>query len=195
MKFDNYKTKTDLILPFIGEWVVFNGGKDASTNDHRTEDNTGPANQTFAYDFVKEHTESKRLEDYGAFGAEVLAPGDGKVVQVINGSFDVPIGETDWIVLCGNAITIDHLNGEFSTLAHLKHNSIKVRVGEMVHQGDVIAACGNSGNTSEPHIHYHLQDSLYQHTGNGLPAQFRKILIDGQEILNAEPIRDQKVSN
>lgn len=192
----DYRTKTNLILPFRGKLKVTNGGRNASTNRHNRPPDQGPQNQLYAYDFRNEHTgDGEALEDYEAFGKEVLAPGDGKIIQVIDGSIDVMPGERDRSVGVGNAIIIDHGNGEFSLLCHFKHNSIKVRVGDQVKQGDVIGFCGNTGNTSEPHIHFNLQDGPLMHSSKGLPAQFAKIFVNGEEKENYEPIRGEEVSN
>lgn len=196
MNLEDYKTKTDLMLPFKGTWTVSNGGRDASKNGHLEPDGSGPKNQMFAYDFTKDHSGAgKNLEDYEAYGLEVLAPGDGVISQVIDGSQDVSIGETDWVMICGNMIVIDHENAEWSVLAHLKYNSIAVKVGDRVKQGDLLGLCGNSGNTSEPHIHYHLQDEPIMYRATGLPAQFRRITVNGETKENIEPEGDQKVSN
>jgi hypothetical protein len=192
----DYKTKTNLILPFNNTWTVTNGGRTAETNNHFRPVDQGPQNQLFAYDFRNEHTGSgENLEDYEIFGKEVLAPGEGTIIQVINGSIDVNPGERDRSVGVGNAIIIDHGNGEYSLLCHFKHNSIKVKVGDEVKQGDIIGLCGNTGNTSQPHVHFNLQDGPLMHTAKALPAQFRKIIANGEIKENFEPIREDKVSN
>ena len=192
----DYKTKTSLILPFKGIWIVGNGGRDASKNNHRGPDGNGPKDQMFAYDFIREHKgKGKNLEDYEAFGLEVIAPADGSISQVINGSMDNPVGDRDLYVIPGNRIVIDHKNGEWSMLAHLKFNSIKVKVGDKVKQGDLLGLCVNTGNTSEPHIHYQLQDNALPHKATGLPAQFAKINVNGELKENYEPERGQRVSN
>ena len=196
MDYSNYKTKTNLILPFNGTWIVGNGGRNPEKNNHLNADGTGPQDQTFAYDFIKSHKDNGRnLEDYEAFGSEVIAPAGGVVCNVINNCIDVAIGERDEEVITGNRIVINHGNGEWSVLCHFKYNSILVKEGDVVKQGDVLGLCGNTGNTSEPHIHYHLQDDAVIMKANGLPAQFAKILIDGEEKENIEPDGDQKVSN
>lgn len=192
----NYKTKTLLTLPFKGIWIVGNGGRDASKNNHRDPDGSGSKDQMFAYDFIGEHKgEGKNLEDYEAFGSEVIAPADGIISQVINGSMDESIGESDLYVICGNRIVIDHGKGEWSMLAHFKYDSVRVKVGDKVKQGDILGLCGNTGNTSEPHVHYQLQDSALPHKAKGLPAQFAKIKVDGEVKENFEPERFQKVEN
>lgn len=165
-------------------------------NKHIKADGSGPKAQFFAYDFIKPHKGSgKNLDDYEAFGQEVTAPADGIIVQVINGAVNISIGERDRYILIGNAIVIDHENGEYSVLAHFKHDSIRVELGDKVKQGDILGLCGNTGNTSEPHIHYHLQDEPLIHRATGLPALFKKIIVDGEIQENAEPEKGQKVSN
>jgi murein DD-endopeptidase MepM/ murein hydrolase activator NlpD len=153
--------------------------------------------QRYAYDFVSLYVknEGRALDEFSAFGAEVIAPADGVICQVIDGSIDMELGKRDNLVYPGNAIIIDHENGEWSVLCHLKHNSIRVKEGQPIKQGDVLGACGNTGNTSEPHIHYHLQDSALMAEANGLPAQFARIYVDGTIEVGYEPIRFQKASN
>lgn len=187
-----YKTKTSLILPFKGTWVVGNGGRSPKTNNHYSS-----KRQKYAYDFVSMHVKNSgnKLEDYDAFGAEVIAPADGVIVQVIDGSIDMVPGERDTSVYPGNMVLIDHQNGEWSPLSHFKYNSIRVKVGDNIKQGDTLGLCGNTGNTSEPHIHYHLQDNVLLTQAKGIPAQFARILVDGVIKEYVEPIRYQKVSN
>ncbi len=193
----NYKTKTKLILPFRGTWMVSNGGRTLETNNHmKFADGDGPKNQLFAYDFRRGHTgNGEKLEEYDVFGEGVLAPGDGVVIQIIDGAMDVLPGERDRGVGVGNMVIIDHQNGEFSVLCHFKYQSIRVDVGDHVKQGDLLGFCGNTGNTSEPHIHFHLQDGPRMHTAGALPAQFAKIIVDGEMKTKFEPVRKQMVSN
>ncbi|OGK09933.1 hypothetical protein A2767_00965 [Candidatus Roizmanbacteria bacterium RIFCSPHIGHO2_01_FULL_35_10] len=192
----NYKTKTNLILPFKETWLVSNGGRTAETNSHFRSVDRGPQNQLYSYDFRFKTTGSeKKLEDFPVFSKEVLSPGNGAVVQVINGAIDVLPGERDRSVGVGNAVIIDHENGEFSLLCHFKFSSIVVKVGDRVRQGQIIGLCGNTGNTSQPHIHFNLQNGPLMHTAKALPAQFTKIIVDGEVRANFEPIRGQMVSN
>jgi len=177
--------------------MVSNGGRSPETNNHlRFKEGEGPQNQIYAYDFRSENTgEEKTLGDYPAFGIEVIAPADGTVVQVIDGAIDVEIGERDRSVGVGNTVIIDHRNSEYSLICHLKYNSIKVEVGQTIKQGEVVGLCGNTGNTTQPHIHYHLQDGPLMHTANALPAQFAEIMVNGEIKKNYEPVRYEKVSN
>ncbi len=185
------------MVPFRGTWMVSNGGRTVETNNHvRFAEGDGPKNQIFAYDFRRGHTgDGNKLEDYDVFGEEVIAPGDGVIIQVIDGAIDVLPGERDRAVGCGNTVIIDHQNGEFSVLCHFKYQSIRVGVGDAVKQGDILGLCGNSGNTSEPHIHFHLQDGPRMHTAGALPAQFLCIIVNGEMKTKYEPMRKQMVSN
>jgi len=192
----DYITKTSLILPFNGILLVSNGGRTPQTNNHNHPPEQGPQNQLYAYDFRMESTgKETKLEEFKVFGLDVISPADGKVIQVINGSIDVLPGERDRSVGVGNAVIIDHKNGEYSLLCHFKHNSIKHNVGDTVKQGEIIGQCGNTGNTSQPHIHFNLQDGPLMHKTHALLAQFTKILVDGKEQTNYEPVRGQFVSN
>lgn len=189
-----YETKTDLILPFNGELMVSNGGRTEETNSHQRPG--GPKNQVYAYDFRTRTTgKETTLEEFPVFGAVVIAPGDGKVIQVINGAVDCNPGESDRSVGVGNTVIIDHENGEYSVLCHFKSGSIAVKVGNRVKKGRKLGLCGNSGNTSQPHIHYHLQDHPLMHRANGLPLQFRTLKVNGIPRSNYEPLRFEQVSN
>ena len=80
-------------------------------------------------------------------------------------------------------------------LGHFKYNSITVKVGAVVKAGDIIGLCGNSGNTSEPHIHFGLQDGPRMSNEKSLFAEFRNIIVNGEVKENYEPTRGEKVSN
>jgi len=78
----DYKTKTNLILPFRNTLMVSNGGRNSETNNHFRPASQGPQNQLYAYDFRTETTGKEvSLEDYPVFGIEVISPGDGVVAQ------------------------------------------------------------------------------------------------------------------
>ncbi|TGU70988.1 M23 family metallopeptidase, partial [Mesorhizobium sp. M00.F.Ca.ET.186.01.1.1] len=113
--------------------------------------------QRYAYDIIKIKDgysysgDATKNESYYAFGQEILAPQDGTVVHVVSDIPDnVPVGTMNDKQPAGNVVVIDHGNGEFSYLAHLKQGSAKVKVGDRVKKGDLLGLCGNSGNSSEP---------------------------------------------
>jgi|TARA_A100001391_G_scaffold193813_1_gene169516 hypothetical protein len=190
----DYETKSDLRLPFAGEWHVFWGGRDIADNYH-----AASSAQRFAYDFVVEEDgqsysgDPELLESYHCWGREILAPADGQVIAMVNDLPDQPIGETDAENAAGNHVILALAEGEFAFLAHLQQNSIRVQQGQDVSSGDVLGLCGNSGNTSEPHLHFHLQTTPDLMDGEGLPAQFENYEADGQPIARGEPVRGQTV--
>lgn len=77
----------------------------------------------------------------------------------------------------GNAVIIRHAENEVSLLAHFQQGSIRVHRGERVKQGQVLGLCGNSGNSSEPHIHFHVQNTPIFPDATGLRCQFEKITV------------------
>jgi len=191
-----YQSKTNLILPFKVALMVSNGGRTPETNNHIKSLDKGPQNQIYAYDFRMDNTgKEKSLSDYGVYGIEVIAPGNGIIAQVVDGSFDCEPGDSDRSVGVGNMVIIDHKNGEYSLLCHFQHNSIIVRVGDKVKQGQKLGLCGNTGNTSQPHIHYNLQDNLRGYKAKALPAQFTQIKVNGVIQTKYEPTRFEIVSN
>jgi len=133
-------------------------------------------------------------QDYFAFGRQILAPADGIVTDVINGVRDNLPGSMNPYSALGNAAFIQHSENEVSVLAHLKLDSIKVKVGDKVKKGQVIGLCGNSGNSSEPHLHYHLQNTTIIQDGTGIKCYFQNINLmkDGEEQpkVNYSPVKD-----
>jgi len=192
----NYETKTALELPFDDEWWVFWGGRSVGENYHAAYEN-----QRFALDIVqrvngKTHSgNGSQNEDYYCFGRRLNAPGGGKVVSIVNNLEDNIPGQFNRDFPAGNHIVIDHENGEFSILAHFKKGSIIVSVGEVVVKGQELGKAGNSGNSSEPHLHYHMQTTADQFEGEGLPAQFLNYYADGVFVEKGEPVRSQSIKN
>ncbi len=173
------KNETKLSLPFKGKWLVFWGGDTKELNQHHD-----APNQRFAFDFLGADEQGKTRkgkaqvnEDYFAFGREVLAPADGNVTDVINGVRDNVPGSMNPYSALGNAVFIQHREHEVSVLAHLKLGSITVKVGNKVKRGQVIALCGNSGNSSEPHLHYHLQNTPIIQDGTGIKCSYQKVIV------------------
>ena len=131
-----------------------------------------PAN---AEDGKTHRGDGKKNEDYYAFGREVLAPADGKVIEVIEGVRDNKPGSMNAFSALGNCVVIQHREDEVSVLAHFRQGTIKVKAGDAVKRGQVLGQCGNSGNSSEPHLHYHLQHSPIIQDGLGIKCVFQKM--------------------
>lgn len=194
-EFLDYSTKSELRLPFTGEWFVVWGGRSVAQNYH-----AATVDQRFAYDIfmVREgssHTgEGKRNEDYHCFGQPIVAPAAGTVIEAVGDLADNLPGESDRQHPAGNHVVIDHGNGEFSLLAHFRQGTLKVAAGDKIEAGAALAECGNSGNSSEPHLHYHLQDGPVLFQAAGLPAQFQHYLADGRPVERGEPLKGQRVA-
>ncbi|HOB39525.1 MAG: M23 family metallopeptidase [Limnochordia bacterium] len=194
-QFLDYETKTELYLPFTGEWYVYWGGRSIGQNYHAAD-----AAQRFALDFLVLENGSSHAgagtanEDYYAFGRPILAPAAGLVIAAVDGIGDNIPGSMNPEQPLGNHVVIDHQNGEYSFLAHLQRGSVAVQVGDWVEPGDLLGLCGNSGNSSEPHLHNHLQNTPDFPGGEGLPALFRSYLVDGVLVERGEPLRGQFVA-
>ena len=185
-------TRTRLTLPFEGAWTVVWGGTTLEQNYH-----AASRDQRFAYDLLivedgKTHT-GPALKDYFAFGKVIVAPADGVVVEVVDGLPDQEPGKMDPAHAMGNHVVLDHGDGEFSFLCHFKQGSVAVKTGQAVKAGARLGLCGNSGNTSEPHLHYHLQDTARPFDGDGLPAEFIDYLADGKPVALGIPVKGQRI--
>ena len=152
--------------------------------------------QCWAYDmFVKKDGtsysgDSSKLENYFAYGLPILAPAKGKIVHTVDSFPDMPIGELGGGTMRnprGNVIIIEVAPKEFLVLCHLKPKSSNVKVGDIIEQGQAIALLGNSGNTSEPHIHIHLQNGNINSVAEGIPLYFHNYITDGKIVKKGIP--------
>jgi hypothetical protein len=84
--------------------------------------------------------------------------------------------------ILGNHVVLDHGDGVFSTYAHLRRGSLRVSVGERVGAGQQLAEVGNTGNTSEPHLHVQLMDRADVNAAAGLPFRWRGVEIHDGEV-------------
>jgi murein DD-endopeptidase MepM/ murein hydrolase activator NlpD len=87
----------------------------------------------------------------------------------------------------GNRLVLDLGDGVYAMLAHLQQHSVTVAVGDRVTASQPIARCGNTGNSSEPHLHFQLCDRPTLATAAGYPFAFRAISIDGAAPADAVP--------
>jgi len=177
-----------------GPWLTGNGPADAS--GHRRSlipiYGTPAIAQRFAIDFVKVADDNKTFkgdqlknESYYAEGVDALAVANGTVVEVkdsipenvpgIN-SRAVPITlET----VGGNHVIIDIGGGYYGFYAHLKPGSLKVKLGDKVTRGQVIGLVGNTGNSTEPHLHFHVADAISPLGSEGVPYRLDSFEIVG----------------
>ncbi|MEE2524446.1 M23 family metallopeptidase [Pseudarthrobacter sp. J75] len=128
------------------------------------------------------------------FGLPVLAPAHGKVVHVHDGEPDhaarrsqlalIPylLGQAGRLrqgaaALAGNHVVLELEDGRgFVALVHLQRGSIHVRLGDVILAQQPIAACGNSGNSTEPHVHLQVMDRADPMTATGLPMVFERFV-------------------
>jgi len=139
---------------------------------------------------------SAHAADYFIFRRDVLAVGDGVVAKTGNGwpdswmenplkysedrIYDLTVklladGVEFENAYIGNYVIIDHRNGEYSAYVHLSQNTIRVKPGDKVKRGQVIAKVGNTANSTEPHLHFQLMDSADYPSANGLPVMFKNV--------------------
>jgi hypothetical protein len=191
-------------MPYAGEWWAFSAGRSPFVNDH-----WGTPTQRHALDMVQVvngnsyRGDKNTLTSYYAFGKQLVAPADGRVTAKLDTRPDLPIGDSDQAHPEGNVLVIDIGGGRYVMMAHIKQGSIAVNVGDQVRRGQPIALVGNSGNTSEPHLHIQVQnkptfgnDVVGLHT---YPILFRNtILIRGGEARapgDADPRRNDYIRN
>ena len=146
-------------LPFLGEWMVSQGHNGSMT--HKGE-------WSKALDFVILDQEMKTYSNPGnlpsqfyCYNKPVLSPGDGIVEEIVDHVSDNEIGKNNTAENWGNTIIIKHADGLYSKLSHLKKHSAKVFKGAYVKRGDLLALCGNSGRSPEPHLHFQVQATPY----------------------------------
>jgi hypothetical protein len=193
--YGRYQVKTRLTLPVEDEVQVLWGGRTWEDNRH-----AAVPDMRFALDLWMKrdgHTSrgsGRANSQYYCWSAPVVAPADGVVVQVRDGVPDNPPGHIASTVLYGNHLVIDHGNGEYTLLAHLRRGSLAVKPGARVTRGQRLARVGNSGFSTEPHLHYQLMDAADYRTAQGLPARFRDYVADGQRVPGGEPQRGQTIA-
>ena len=190
----DYQTRATLRLPFEGEWFVVWGGRTLEQNYHAAN-----RQQRFAYDLLvvregRTHKgDGRALEDYYCWDRPILAPAKGRVVTRVDGLPDQAPGSMDPAHPPGNHVVLDLGQGEYALLAHLRQGSVRVKEGDEVQAGDPLGRCGNSGNTSEPHLHIHLQDAPRFGEGEGLPGFFTSYKADGKPVDRGEPLKGQRI--
>lgn len=191
------RNTTKLSLPFSGEWTVVWGGDTKALNYHVESEA-----QKNAFDIVITDdkgstfkTDGKENEDYYAFGKELFAPCEGEIVLVVDGVKDNKPGILNPIYIPGNTVIIKTKKNEFLFFAHFKQNSIKVKHGQKIKKGQVLGLCGNSGNSSEAHLHFHIQNIEDMNQATGVKCYFDKIVINGQLKTDYSPIKQDKISN
>lgn len=185
-------SKNKYILPFTGIWYVEHGGW-RQENSHSWD----IIPQRYAYDFeirknnLPYHDDYKKETNYYSYLEDVICPCDGFVVDLKSNYENTLIYENrptrcDIDDPRGNYITIKHKNGEYSTICHLLKNSITVKIGDIVEEGDILGKVGNSGNTEGPHIHFQVQSGPDFNTSPGVKITFKNAYTGKKKVRKFE---------
>ncbi|WP_153067077.1 M23 family metallopeptidase [Steroidobacter cummioxidans] len=147
----------------------------------------------FAIDWVKladdathAHGDASVSANWHGYGSEVLAVADGTIIDAADdlsegATISAATGQIALENASGNYVILDLGRGRYAFYEHLKHGSIKVKRGDRVQRGAVIALLGNSGSSSSgPHLHFHVADAATELAAEGIPYVF-----DDFEVLGA----------
>ena len=161
----------DLAFPLgPGRYLVASGGGSAAVNGHfltlhpTTERQRAYRGQSYAVDLIELGPWAMRAPGwrpadparYAIFGKTVFAPCDGTVIAAKDGMPDMPVPSTDTSRLEGNHVIVQC--GDFAVLlAHFERDSVSVEEGDVVEIGQPVGRVGNSGQSTEPHLHIHVQ--------------------------------------
>ncbi|MFC1232074.1 MULTISPECIES: M23 family metallopeptidase [Streptomyces] len=186
--------------PVTGRWSALN-----SPADRTPSHGTHAYGQTYAIDVVAEPEPgtrpafsalwplARRPDAFPAFGTPLRAVADATVVRVSDGQRDhlsrasLPgllylmlvegsVREMSGVRrIVGNHLVLDLGDGTYAAYAHVRRGSFTVREGDRVRAGQVLARCGNSGNSSEPHLHFQLMDGPDPDTARGIPFTWRGV--------------------
>ncbi len=176
-------------LPLAGPLTVAWGGSTSEVNYH-----VFLPDQRWAYDLLVTsdgrafRTDGVGLDDYYAYGLPVYAPAPGVVFAAHDGEPEVEIGAPRWgLAGLGNHVGVEVAPGEYLFIGHLQPGSVAAGVGDRVTAGQMLGRVGNSGNSSEPHVHLHLQDSTRPYFGEGIPFHFHGYRQAGRVIERGMP--------
>jgi hypothetical protein len=199
---------TRISPPLRGEWMAANGPSNIS--GHRRSAlallGTVAIAQRFGIDFLQVDDSGRTFkgdrsknENFLAYGNEVFAVADGRVVQTKDSipentggpqSRAVPV---TLVTVGGNHVVLEIAPGKYAFYAHLQPGSLRVRVGDRVKRGQVIGLVGNSGNSTEPHLHFHLVDAVAPGTSTlgaeGIPYAIPSLELLGRCQLSQTGIR------
>jgi murein DD-endopeptidase len=199
--------------PLVGEnWVAANGPSNTSAHRRALIPINGHAyiSQRFAIDWVQMYPDGKTYKgdasdnkNYRAYGTEIRAVADGVVTQVKDGipqntpgakALAVPITlET----VGGNHVIMEIGNGLFAFYAHMQPGSLRVKVGDKVTRGQVLGLLGNTGNSTEPHLHFQICNANSELGSEGLPYAFASFEAQGKgeddkaPVLSGAPVKHE----
>lgn len=201
--------------PLTGsDWVARSGPSNDSY--HRRGilvfDGAATIDRRYAIDWVRSKNgatfsgDEHDTRSYYAYGEAVLAVADGRVISAKDGIPDnLPAHEgfraavpLTMETLAGNTITLDVGGGQFAHYMHLQPASVRVKSGDPVRRGDVLARVGNSGDAREPHLHFEMTNSPRLLIGEGVPYLLDRYRVkaadDSWQVRTRElPLRDMVI--
>ena len=178
-----------------GEWLAANGPANASGHRRALIPVAGKAHiaQRFAIDWVQLREDGQtstgdklKNENYRCYGAEALAVADGIVAAIKDGiPQNIPGANSRAVPITletvgGNHVILDLGQGRYAFYAHLQPGSLRVKPGDKVRRGQVLGLVGNSGNSTEPHLHFHISNANSPLASEGLPYVFESFEQQGQ---------------
>lgn len=185
-----------LSAPLRGEgWLAANGPSNASGHRRALIPVAGAAHiaQRFAIDWVQLREDGKtwagdqlKNESYRCYGAEALAVADGIVAGVKDGiPENIPGANSRAVPITletvgGNYVILDLGQGRYAFYAHLQPGSLRVKMGDRVKRGQVVGLVGNSGNSTEPHLHFHIGNKNAPLASEGLPYVLDSFEVQGK---------------
>ncbi|WP_199431773.1 M23 family metallopeptidase [Qaidamihabitans albus] len=203
--------------PVAGRWLALN-----SPATRVPSHGTRAYGQSHAVDLVYEPLDRERPafgagpgmrppQDFPAFGEPVLSPVPGRVVRVRDRARDHRSRNARWSLVylllegmlrefggagrvIGNHVVVDAGDGCFALVAHLRQGSATVREGDTVRAGQQLARCGNSGNSTEPHVHVQLMDRASPGIAQGLPMRFAGVRIGDGPVTDGMPADNEHLT-
>jgi urea transporter len=148
-----------IALPVMSDWHISQGHEGSITHQKEWK-------HAWDFDIIDDsHSTFKEpgfsLSDYYCYNLPIVAPADGWVETVMDGIDENNVGKVNMEDNWGNTIIIKHSDYLFSKLSHLKRDTFKVKKGDYVKKGDVLAYLGNSGRSPEPHLHFQMQSTPF----------------------------------
>jgi hypothetical protein len=122
--------------------------------------------------------DGQRVDEWHGYGADVLAVADATVVRTRDSIDESPTLTDEFVpdldLGGGNYVSLDLGNGRYVHYEHLRPGSIRVRAGDRVQEGDVVAQAGYTGHSTGPHVHMHVSNGPAPLAGEGVPWLFRE---------------------
>jgi peptidase M23-like protein len=192
--FVRHSPVTVIAAPLEGDnWLAGNGPSNTSIHRRALIPIEGHAyiSQRYAIDWVRLNPDGKTFagdpkdnRNYRAYGAEIRAVADGMVTDTKDGIQQNIPGDTRAVPMTldtigGNHVIMQIADNVFAYYAHMQPGSLRVKVGDHVRRGQVLGLVGNSGNSTEPHLHFHLCNANSELGCEGLPYAFASFDLQG----------------